>query len=159
MLWLLPVASVGHVPLAVGSIEGVMPEPPPELEPLEPPLDPELLDPPELLELELLWPPELLPELAPLLEPDPPEPELEALPPLLPELLPLEPVAPLPPEPPDEPPLELVKGPELPGDGAPLQAGIPKPRAMRASAGIRSQPRGSCDFMGSILRQAVYPRA
>jgi hypothetical protein len=92
MVWLpavsvafAPLANVGQVPLATGSIVGVVPASglaplellPPELEPLEEPelvdplldpvLDPELLaeasePPPELL-LELDVPPEPLPEL------------------------------------------------------------------------------------------------
>jgi hypothetical protein len=49
MLWLLPVASVGHAALAVGNIDGVVLEPlPEEPEPLELPLDPEPLELPEL---------------------------------------------------------------------------------------------------------------
>src|SRR5258708_6040918 len=85
MLWLLPVASVGHVPLAAGNIDGVVLEPlPEEPEPLELPLDPEPLELPELpLEPELPWLPELPPELTePLPEPDAlrlPEPEPERL--------------------------------------------------------------------------------
>jgi len=54
----LPVAKVGHVPLAVGSIVGKLPLPPavvPLELPLDPPPLPELLapDPPELLELDV----------------------------------------------------------------------------------------------------------
>jgi hypothetical protein len=83
---LLPVASVGHVPFAVGSIVGVVPPVIPELEPLELPLDPEEC-PDELpLDPELAWPLELDPLLPPLL------------------LLPLLP----------EEPLELASLPELP---------------------------------------------
>jgi hypothetical protein len=151
MLWLLPVISVGHAPLAVGSIEGVLPELPPELELLELPPDPELLDPPELpLELELVLPPELLLELAPLLELDPPGPpelELDEVPPPLPELLPLDAFPPLPLEPPEAPPLELP--PPKPGEGdEPLQAGGPRHSVTKASDAMHT---GSRDFMGFPL--------
>ena len=77
---LLPVARVGQVPFAVGSIDGVLPplttpeplllppeppsEPAPELPP-EPPLDPTLPEPPEPIDLPLD------PETAEPLEPEP----------------------------------------------------------------------------------------
>jgi hypothetical protein len=106
----VPVMSVEHVPLTVGSIVGVVP--PDTIPLLEPLLEPPLLEPP-LLE----WLPEL-PEAPPELElPPEPEPEapLDAEPPLLPELpfdpeLPdaLDPLEPLEPEVPElapDPPL------------------------------------------------------
>jgi hypothetical protein len=147
MFWLLPVASMGQVALAVGSIDGVIPELPPEL--LELPLDPEPPASPDPLEPELACPPELPPDPAPLSEPDPVPPELEPLAPLLPELV-VSPVPLLPPEPPGEPPLEPL--PRLGEDGEPLHAVSPTPRATTASVAMHVEPRSSCDFMGFILR-------
>jgi hypothetical protein len=147
MLCMLPLFSVGQVPLAVGSIEGTLPLPPavpleepledPLEEPLEPPLPELLLEGCEPLEL-----PELPLELASELELPPVEP------PELPEPLPDDPL-PVPesvlsdvPGPP-----KLVLGVEFP----PHDAVMPRASVRRIANEPSSMRRLGSELMASPL--------